>query len=109
MAACFLIALGALGHAETGKASFYGGPRHNGHLMAGGGIYNQNSNTCAHKTMPFGTRLRVVRASGGSVVCVVRDRGPYKRGRIVDLSLAHAKALGMIDAGVVQVTVERVR
>jgi rare lipoprotein A len=100
-----------IGHAkaETGLASFYGGSHHHGHKMANGGIYNQNSDTCAHKHHPFGTRLRVVRAGGGAVVCVVRDRGPFKRGRIVDLSVAHAKALRMIGAGVVRVTAEVVR
>ncbi len=95
--------------AETGLASFYGGPRHHGRKMANGGIYNQNSDTCAHKRHPFGTRLRVVRAGGAAVVCVVRDRGPFIRGRIVDLSVAHAKALRMVGAGVVRVTAEPVR
>lgn len=92
-------------HAETGKASFYGGSRHHGHPMANGQRFDQNSDSCAHRSHRFGTRLRVT-WRGRSVECVVRDRGPFMPGRIVDLSVAGARALKMQKAGVVPVTVE---
>jgi rare lipoprotein A len=64
--------------------------------------------TCAHPSAPFGTRLRVTELDGGrSVVVVVTDRGPFARGRVVDLSLAAARRLGMVERGVVRVRVER--
>jgi rare lipoprotein A len=60
--------------------------------------------TAAHKTLPFGTRLRVTdQANGRSVIVVVNDRGPFGRGRVLDLSIMAAKALGMIDRGVILV------
>lgn len=92
--------------AETGKASFYGG-RHHGRPMANGQKFNQWSDSCAHKGHRFGTKLRVTdRATGRSVVCVVRDRGPFIRGRIVDLSVAGARDLGITGRGVATVIVE---
>ena len=64
--------------------------------------------TCAHRTAPFGTRLRVTDVdSGRSVVVTVTDRGPFKRGRVVDVSLAAARKLGMVSRGVARVRVER--
>jgi peptidoglycan lytic transglycosylase len=66
--------------------------------------------TCAHPTAPFGTRLRVTDLeTGRSVVVTVTDRGPFTEGRIVDLSLAAARTLRMVDRGVARVRVERVR
>ena|ERR1700733_11029409 len=60
--------------------------------------------TAAHRTLPFGTRLRVTDpASGRSVIVVINDRGPFGRGRVLDLSIKAAKALGMIDRGVILV------
>jgi rare lipoprotein A len=60
--------------------------------------------TAAHRTLPFGTRLRVTDpASGRSVIVVVNDRGPFGRSRVIDLSISAAKALGMIDRGVILV------
>jgi rare lipoprotein A len=60
--------------------------------------------TAAHKTLPFGTRLKVTdQASGRSVIVVINDRGPFGRGRVLDLSINAAKALGMIDRGVISV------
>lgn len=95
--------------AETGRASFYGG-KHHGRPMANGKIFNQWSDSCAHKGHPFGTRLRVTdRATSRSVDCVVRDRGPFIRGRIVDLSVAGARDLGITGRGVAPVTVEVIR
>ena len=63
--------------------------------------------TCAHRTYPFGTRLKVTNPSNGKIVFVrVTDRGPYGRGRIIDLSWGAAKALGMLSQGVATVVVE---
>ena len=63
--------------------------------------------TCAHRTAPFGARLKVTDLdSGQSVVVTVTDRGPFKRGRVVDLSLAAARKLGMVDRGLARVRVE---
>jgi rare lipoprotein A len=65
--------------------------------------------TCAHPSAPFGTRLRVTDLeTGRSVVVTVTDRGPFTQGRVVDLSLAAARALRMVDRGVARVRVERV-
>jgi len=90
---------------EHGIASFYGG-RHHGLKMANGQIFNQWSGSCAHKEHRFGTKLRVTARSGRAVVCVVRDRGPFIKGRIVDLSVAGARDLGILGQGVAPVTVE---
>ena len=89
--------------AETGIASFYGG-KHHGRKMANGQIFNQHSDSCAHKHHRFGTVLTVTMGSR-SIRCVVRDRGPYVRGRIVDVSVAGAHALGLTGRGVGRVTV----
>lgn len=94
---------------ELGEASFYGG-RHHGLKMASGEIFNQWSDSCAHRKHPFGTRLRVTHmVNRKSVECVVRDRGPFIRGRIVDLSVRGATDLGIRVEGVAPVTVEIVR
>jgi peptidoglycan lytic transglycosylase len=74
-------------------------------LTASGARYNPKKFTCAHRTLPFGTRLRVTaRKTHRSVLVVVNDRGPFDRGRMLDLSLAAAKALHMTRRGVIQVT-----
>jgi rare lipoprotein A len=66
--------------------------------------------TCAHPSAPFGTRLRVTDLeTGRAVVVTVTDRGPFARGRIVDLSLAAARVLGMVERGLAKVRVERLR
>lgn len=109
LAAAVLILIAVQARAETGIASFYGGRAHHGSKMANGQRFDQNSDSCAHKRHPFGTRLRVSRAGGRSVVCVVRDRGPFIRGRIVDLSHAGARAIGLMGAGIARVTVEVIR
>jgi rare lipoprotein A len=95
-AALPLLMLGsASADAESGLASFYPG------------VGKKSEMTCAHRSHPFGKKLRV---SYGkiSIECRVNDRGPFIRGRIVDVSTSAARALGMIDAGVVRVLVEAV-
>lgn len=82
-----------------GQASYYG-PGFDGKKTASGEIFNQNDFTCAHKNLPFGTKLKVVRKDNGkSVVVRVNDRGPYAKGRILDLSVAAAKEIGLDKAG----------
>jgi rare lipoprotein A (peptidoglycan hydrolase) len=88
----------------AGRASFYSLP---GQQVASGGQFVPEGLTAAHRTLPFGTRLRVTDPkSGRSVVVVVNDRGPYIGGRVLDLSLGAARALGMTDRGVIQVRAE---
>ena len=95
------------GGAEVGMASFYG-RRFQGRRTASGDRYDMRALTCAHRTAPFGARLRVTDLeTGKSVVVRVNDRGPYAKGRVVDLSLAAAKELGMVHRGVARVRVER--
>lgn len=85
-------------------ASFYG--FESGTKTASGERFNPHALTCAHRSLPFGTRLRVSYA-GRSVVCRVNDRGPFIKGRTIDLSLAAARAIGLEARGVGPVTVER--
>jgi rare lipoprotein A len=92
---------------EIGVASYYA-HRFHGRRTASGARYDMHALTCAHPTLPFGTRLRVTELEGGrSVVVTVTDRGPFAGGRIVDVSLAAAKKLGMVKRGVARVRVER--
>jgi rare lipoprotein A len=91
------------GRSFSGMASFYG--NESGSQTASGQRFNQNALTCAHRTLPFGTRLRVSHG-GRSVVVTVNDRGPFVRGRVLDLSTAAARAVGLTSAGVGRVTAE---
>lgn len=86
----------------NGKASYYWQPQR----VASGGWFNPNAMTAAHKSLPFGTKVRVTnKHNGRSVVVRINDRGPYIKGRIIDLSKAAAYKIGMQSAGVVPVTV----
>ena len=88
-----LLYLAAPVHAEAGIASWYGHPYH-GRRTASGIRYNMHADTCAHLSLPFGTLIRVTnQRNGRSTICRVTDRGPFVRGRIVDVSLAGARAL----------------
>lgn len=90
---------------EVGTASWYG-PGFHGRPTASGEIYDQNAKTAAHRTLPLGTRVRVTAlGSGRSVVVRINDRGPYKKGRVLDLSRAAAAALGMVDKGTAEVEI----
>jgi rare lipoprotein A len=74
--------------------------------VASGGWFNPNAMTAAHKTLPFGTKVRVTnRNNGRSVVVTINDRGPYIKGRIIDLSKAAAKQVGMTASGIAPVSV----
>ena len=90
--------------AESGMASYYWQPQ----AVACGGRFNPKALTAAHKTLPCGTKIRVTnKRNGKSVVVTINDRGPFIKGRIIDLSLAAAKVIGMTGSGVVPVTVTR--
>lgn len=82
-----------------GEASYYG-PGFHGKQTASGEIFDQEDYTCAHKSLPFGTKLKVVRIDNGSNVVVrMNDRGPYVDGRILDLSVAAGKKIGLDKVG----------
>jgi rare lipoprotein A len=86
-----------------GLASYYWQPQR----VASGGWFNPNALTAAHKTLPFGTRVRVTNLNNGrSVVVRINDRGPYIRGRIIDLSKRAAQVIAMQGSGIVPVRVE---
>jgi rare lipoprotein A len=86
---------------QRGKASWYGA-FHHGRRTASGEIFNQNALTAAHRSLPFGTRLRVTNhQTGRSTVVRVNDRGPFKANRIIDLSRAAAQAIGLQGVGLV--------
>lgn len=94
---------------ESGIASYYDN-YFNGKTMAGGGLFDNSKMTCAHKTLPFGTMLKVTNlANEKSVVVKVTDRGPYVKGRILDLTIAAAKELGFINNGTTRVIYEILR
>jgi rare lipoprotein A len=91
---------------QFGQASWYGKDFH-GRRTANGEIYNMYKISAAHKTLPLGTRVRVTnRRNGKSVVVRINDRGPFVKGRIIDLSYGAAKSLDMVAEGVVPVKVE---
>lgn len=90
---------------QAGIASWYGGKFH-GRTTANGEKYNMWSLTAAHRTLPFGTKVRVTNTrNGNSVVVRINDRGPFIAGRIIDLSRAAASQIGINGVGRVQVTV----
>jgi rare lipoprotein A len=93
------------GLSQTGKASWYG-PGFHGRRTASGEKFNQNVMTAAHRSLPFGARVRVTNHhTGRSVVVRINDRGPFIRGRIIDLSRASAHSLGLAGLSNVTLTV----
>ena len=102
----YLPSVDRVSHPESrgGKASYYW----QGQRTANGEAFKPDGISCAHKTLPFNTRIRVTNLNNGkSVVCRVNDRGPFIAGRVVDLSRGAARAINMTGAGVVPVRVER--
>jgi rare lipoprotein A len=90
---------------QTGLASFYA-QRLNGRRTASGERYDHRAMTAAHRNLPFGTVVNVVNLKNGRMVEVrINDRGPYRKGRIIDLSYAAAKRLAMVQDGVVRVQI----
>ena len=91
---------------ETGMASWYGPPYHN-RRASNGEVYNMHAMTAAHRTLPLGSIVRVTNVqTGHSAVVRITDRGPFIEGRIIDLSLAAAKAVDVWHAGVARVRVD---
>jgi len=94
---------------EVGIASWYG-PGFDGNYTANGEVYDMNGISAAHKTLPFGTIVRVVEFSTGkSIVVRINDRGPFIEGRIIDLSKGAARELGIIDKGITKVGLRIIR
>ncbi len=90
----------------TGKASYYSDKFH-GRRTASGSTYNKNELTAAHRTLDFGTIVRVTNILNNKIVVVkITDRGPFVTGREIDLSRAAAEQLGMIQSGVIDVKIE---
>lgn len=101
-----LISCSAFGQTQSGKASFYA-DKFEGHPTASGEKYKHSKLTAAHKTLPFGTQVRVTNtANGKTVVVIINDRGPYVDGRIIDLSKSAAEKLDFIQQGLAEVTIE---
>lgn len=94
------------GYDETGTASYYGS-RHHGKRTASGEPFDQHGLTAAHRSLPFGTRVRVTNLKNErSVVVRINDRGPHTRGRLIDLSKAAAQKLDMVRSGTARVRVQ---
>ncbi len=94
------------GYDQTGVASYYGS-RHHGKRTASGERFDQHSLTAAHRQLPFGTRVKITNlGNNDSVVVRINDRGPYTRGRLIDVSQAAAKQLGMLRSGTARVRVQ---
>jgi rare lipoprotein A len=92
--------------AEIGLASWYG-RRFHGKLTASGEVFNQEKFTAAHRTLPWGSRVKVTNlANGKSVEVRINDRGPFGKGRVIDVSRAAARVLGMVGSGITTVRVE---
>lgn len=90
---------------QCGEASWYG-PGFNGRTAASGEVFNQDALTAAHRSLPFGTRVRVQNLTNGrSVEVEINDRGPYAGGRVIDLSQAAAERIGMVQSGVADVRI----
>jgi rare lipoprotein A len=95
--------IGGSGHSFSGMASYYG--NESGSKTASGQRMNASAMTAAHRSLPFGTKLKVTHG-GRSVVVTINDRGPFIRGRVLDLSTGAARAIGLTSAGVGRVTAE---
>ena len=120
LANAFLIVVATLGCAttstlaagrrkvEVGLASYYG-RGHDGQRTASGETFDMSRMTAAHRSLPFGTRVRVTNLDNGREAVVrINDRGPFRRGRVIDVSLAAARKLGFVGRGIarVRVTIE---
>lgn len=91
---------------QTGEASYYG-RQFEGRRTASGDRYDGDKLTAAHRTLPFGTRIRVTNlANDASVVVTINDRGPHRKGRVIDVSRKAARELGFLSDGTAQVALE---
>jgi hypothetical protein len=99
----------AVASTQNGVASWYG-PGLHGNRSASGEVFNQNALTAAHRSLPFGTRVRVTNMRNGrSVIVRINDRGPFSHSRLIDLSRAAADEIGMVSTGTAQVRLEVLR
>lgn len=99
----------AVGFTQTGKASWYGG-FFNGRKTASGKIYNVNELAAAHKTLPFGTKVRVTNTKTGKFVnVVITDRGPFAKGKIIDLTPRAFNAINHVKNGIANVKLEVIK
>lgn len=100
------VAIGPIRVQFSGMASWYG-PGFHGNQSASGEIFNQNAMTAAHRSLPFGTRVQVTNLDNGRTAVVrINDRGPFAHGRVIDLSAAAARVLGLMQSGVAPVRVD---
>ena len=91
---------------KGGRASWYG-PGFHGRTTANGERFNQNAMTAAHRSLPFGTRVKVTNLNNGrSVIVRINDRGPFAKGRVIDLSKAAAGVIGMLSSGTAPVRLQ---
>ena len=94
------------GYNETGKASFYA-MKYQSRKTASGERFDQSANTAAHKKLPFGTKVKVTNVKNGkSIIVRINDRGPFVKGRIIDLSRSAFSSIGNTSAGVIDVQIE---
>ncbi len=94
------------GRPELGDASYYAAPYH-GRATASGERFDTHKLTAAHRTLPFGTRVKVTNLKNGrTVVVTITDRGPFKRGRVIDVSERAARDLGFVREGTARVRVD---
>lgn len=108
--ACLAFTIDGMAQSDhSGKASYYSNSLH-GRKMSNGERYNRDSLTCAHRSLPFGTRLKVTNPNNGRTVVVrVTDRGPFVKGRVIDLSYAAARELHMLNSGVAYMRIETLK
>ena len=98
-----------IGYKESGKASFYA-MKYQFRKTASGDRFNQLTDTAAHKTLPFGAKVKVTNTKNGkSVIVKINDRGPFIKGRIIDLTRSAFSEIGNLDSGVLSVTIEVVK
>ena len=94
------------GRSEVGDASYYAAPYH-GRPTASGATFNTHKLTAAHRTLPFGTRVRVTNLGNGkTVVVTITDRGPFRRNRVIDVSERAARELDFVRAGTARVRID---
>jgi len=98
-----------IGYTETGQASFYAW-KYQGRKTASGERFNQYAKTAAHRALPFGTKVKVTNTKNGKTVVVkINDRGPFVKGRVIDLSSSAFSAIGDTNAGVIPVKIQVVK
>ena len=98
-----------IGYTQSGRASFYA-DKHQFKKTASGELYNHDLKTAAHRKLPFGTKVKVTNVKNGkSVVVKINDRGPFVKGRIVDLSKSAFNSIGNTSSGLIRVQIEVVK